>query len=312
MSKITVIGAGNVGATAAQRVVEKNLADTVLVDIVPGIPQGKALDIYQSAPIEGFDKKIIGTNDFSQIDGSDIVIITAGIPRKPGMSREDLLKTNAEVIISVVNHIKKYAPDSIIITVTNPLDIMTQLAQKVSGFPHNRVLGMAGILDSARFRAFIAMETKAPVSDIEAMVLGGHGDAMVPLPEYTTVKGKPISEVLPKDIVEKLIQRTRDGGAEIVAFLKTGSAFYAPSSGAVQMAESILLDQNKILPCSVYLQGQYGLNNVYIGVPAKLGKTGVKEIIELKINQEQSDALKYSADIVKENYTTALRLTSLS
>ena len=300
MTKISVIGAGNVGSETARRCAEKNLGEVVLVDIIDGIPQGKALDILESAPVEGFTCKITGTNDYSQIKDSDIVVVTAGLARKPGMTREDLVIKNAQIIRSIASNIKKHAPSSIVLVVTNPLDVMTQLMQKETGFDSKKVIGMAGILDSARFSSFIWLETGVSPDKIAAMVLGGHGDAMVPLPKYTKINGKPISEVLPKEKVEALIQRTRDGGAEIVSLLKTGSAYYAPSASVVSMVEAIIKDSKKILPCSAYLDGQYCLAGVYIGVPVKLGKTGVEEIIELELSDLEGDALNKSAQVVKD------------
>lgn len=299
--KVTVIGAGNVGTTAAQRIVEKNLADVVLIDVVEGMPQGKALDIIESAPVEGFSASIIGTNNYEDTAGSDIIVITAGLARKPGMTREDLLNKNAEIIKGVVQNSIKYSKDAIIIVVTNPLDIMTQLAQKVSGFPSHRVIGMAGILDSARYRYFIAEALNTSPSQVQAMVLGGHGDSMVPMPRFSTVNGIPISELLPADKIEAINNRTRNGGAEIVALLKTGSAYYAPSASTVEMVQSILLNENKILPCSVLLNGQYQLNNVYCGVPVRLSAKGVESVIELDLTQDELSALKASAAIVAEN-----------
>ncbi|MBU0672958.1 MAG: malate dehydrogenase [Candidatus Margulisbacteria bacterium] len=299
--KITVIGAGNVGATTALRIAEKELGDVVLLDIVEGLPQGLGLDLYESSPISGFDSKIIGTNDYQDTKGSDVVVVTAGLARKPGMSREDLLQKNAAIIKSVVQQTAKYSPDSIIIIVTNPLDIMTQLAKKISGFPKNRVLGMAGVLDSGRMRSFIAEALNISVKDVSAMVLGGHGDAMVPLPRYTCVSGKPITDLLPADKISAIVERTRKGGAEIVNLLKTGSAYYAPSAAAAQMVEAIIKDKKVVLPCAAYLEGEYGLKDVYIGVPAKLGSNGIEEIIELKLSAAELSALKKSADVVKEN-----------
>lgn len=299
--KVSVIGAGFVGATVAQRVAERELADVTLVDIIEGIPQGKALDMSESAPIEGFDSLVTGSNDYKDISGSSIVVVTAGLARKPGMTREDLLLKNAEIIKGVAVNIKKFAPDSMILMVTNPLDIMAQLAFKVSGFPANRVFGMAGMLDSARFRTFVAMELGVSVEDTDAMVLGGHGDAMVPLPRYTTVSGIPITELLSKEKIEALAARTRDGGAEIVKYLKTGSAYYAPASGVAEMVESVLKDKKRVMPCAAYLTGQYGLKDVYIGVPIKLGAGGVEEIIELKLTEDERKALHASARVVKEN-----------
>lgn len=299
--KVTVVGAGFVGATCARRIVEKDLADCVLVDIVEGLPQGKALDLMESAPVEGFSAKILGTNDYADTAGSDVVVITAGIPRKPGMSRDDLQATNVGIVRGIVEEIIKYSPDTILIIVTNPLDVISSMAQKVSGFDHKRVIGMAGILDTARYRYFIAEALSVSPREVEAMVLGGHGDAMVPLPQYSTVNGTPITELLPEDKIEAINERTKKGGAEIVGLLKTGSAYYAPSSSAVEMVESILKGDNKILPCSVYLSGEYGLSDVYCGVPVKLSGCGVEEIIEIEITEDQIAALKRSADMVKEN-----------
>ncbi len=300
MKKISVIGAGNVGAETARRIVEKNLADVVLVDILDGMPQGKALDILQSGPVEGFSSKITGTNDYADIAGSDIVIVTAGLARKPGMTREDLVIKNGQIITAVSQHIKRYAPKSIVIIVTNPLDVMTQLAWKVTGFAHEKVIGMAGILDTARIITFLSMETGVEASKIEAIVLGGHGDAMVPLTQYIKIDGKPIEEVLSKEQIEAIIQRTCDGGAEIVKLLKSGSAYYAPSSSAVQMAEAIIKDKKSVLPCAVYLTGQYDLIDVFIGVPAKLGSSGVLEILELKLTEDEKHKLHKSARVIKD------------
>ena len=300
MKKVSVIGSGNVGATTALMIVEQELADVVLLDIIEGIPQGKGLDMAESAPINGFDSKVYGTNDYAEIRGSDIVIVTAGLPRKPGMSRLDLLKSNAKIIGEISQNIAKYAPASVVIMVTNPVDIMTYHAWKITGFPKNRVVGQAGVLDSARFATFIAMELDISVEDISAMVLGGHGDEMVPLPRYTTVSGIPITELLPAEIIEKLIERTRKGGAEIVDLLKTGSAFYAPASAVTQMVEAILKDKKRIMPCSAYLNGEYGIYDVYVGVPVKLGINGVEEIIELKLTDVERELLQNSAKVYKE------------
>lgn len=304
MKKITVIGAGHVGSTTAQRIAEKALGDVVLLDIVEGLPQGLALDILQSGPVESFTGSVIGTNDYKDTKDSDIVVITAGLARKPGMTREDLLIKNAEIIKSVVEQTVAQSPNAILVLVTNPLDIMTQLAKEVSGFPKERVVGMAGILDTSRYRTFISLETGVNAKDIEALVLGGHGDSMVPLPSYTKVSGKPISEVLPADKVEALVERTRKGGAEIVAHLKTGSAYYAPSSSAVQMVEAIVKDTKDTLPCSAYLEGEYDLSDVYVGVPVKLGAKGIEEIVKIDLTNEESTALKNSAEVVKKNFET--------
>ena len=298
--KVTVIGAGNVGATAAQRLAEKELCDVVLIDIIEGVPQGKALDLAEAAPIEKHDAHLTGANAYDASADSDIVIITAGIPRKPGMSRDDLISTNAGIVKTVTQQVTALSPDSILIIVSNPLDAMCHVAHQVSGFPKERVLGMAGVLDSARFRAFISMELNVSVENTHAFVLGGHGDTMVPLPRYSSVAGIPITELLSKDRVDALVDRTRNGGAEIVGLLKTGSAYYAPASAAVEMAESILKDKKKILPCAVYLEGEYGINDLFIGVPVKLGAGGAEEIIEIKLTEEENAALQKSADAVQE------------
>jgi malate dehydrogenase len=297
--KVTIVGAGNVGATAAQRIVDKELADVVLVDIVQGVPQGKALDLAESAPIEGYDCRLVGSNDYRETVNSDLVVITAGIPRKPGMSRDDLLRTNYGIVKGVTEQVVKNSPNSILILVSNPLDAMVQTAYKVSGFPKNRVIGMAGVLDSARFRTFLAMELKVSVENIHAFVLGGHGDTMVPLPRYATVSGIPVTELLPKETIERLVQRTRDGGKEIVDLLNT-SAWYAPSSAIVEMVDAILNDRKKILPCAAFLEGEYGINGLYVGVPAKLGAKGIEQIIEITLTLEERSALQKSAAAVKE------------
>jgi len=298
--KVTVIGAGNVGATAAQRLAEKELCDVVLVDIIEGLPQGKALDLAEAAPIEKHDARLIGSNDYAASANSDIVIITAGIPRKPGMSRDDLLNINAGIMDNVTKEVAKLSPDAVIIVVSNPLDAMCHVAYETSGFPKNRVIGMAGVLDSARFRSFIALELNVSVENTTAFVLGGHGDTMVPLPRYSTVAGIPITELMPKERIDSLVERTANGGAEIVGLLKTGSAFYAPASAAVEMAESILKDKKKILPCAAYLEGEYGFNELFIGVPVKLGANGVEEVIEITLTAEEKSALEKSADAVRE------------
>ena len=298
--KVTVIGAGNVGATAAQRLAEKQLCDVVLVDIVEGVPQGKSLDLVEAAAIEKHDSHLIGANDYEDTAGSDIVIITAGIPRKPGMSRDDLISTNAGIVKSVTEEVAARSPESILIVVSNPLDAMCHVAFDACGFPKERVMGMAGVLDSARFRAFISMEMNVSVENTHAFVLGGHGDTMVPLPRYSTVAGIPITELLSEDRIEALVDRTRNGGAEIVGLLKTGSAYYAPASAAVEMAESILKDKKKILPCAAYLQGEYGIQDLFIGVPVKLGAKGVEEIIEITLTDEEKQALQKSAAAVQE------------
>jgi malate dehydrogenase len=298
--KITVVGAGNVGATTAQRLAEKELCDVVLVDIVEGVPQGKALDLTEAAPVEKHDAHLIGANDYEDSTGSDIVIITAGIPRKPGMSRDDLIGTNANIVKSVTKEIAARSPEAILIIVSNPLDAMCHVAYEASGFPKNRVMGMAGVLDSARFRAFISMELDVSVENTHAFVLGGHGDTMVPLPRYSTVAGVPITELMPADRIEALVDRTRNGGAEIVSLLKTGSAYYAPASSAVEMAASILKDKKKILPCAALLQGEYGYQDLFIGVPVKLGASGIEDIIEIKLTEEERAALDKSAAAVEE------------
>lgn len=298
--KVTVVGAGNVGATAAHWIAAKELADVVLVDIVEGTPQGKSLDLAQAAPIDGFDVKLIGTNSYEDTANSDVVIITAGLPRKPGMSRDDLLKTNSDIVGQVTDQIAKYSPNAFIIVVSNPLDAMAQVAFRRSGFPKNRVLGMAGVLDSARMRCFLAEALNVSVENVTAFVLGGHGDTMVPLPRYSTCAGIPVTELLPKEQLDAIIARTAGGGAEIVGLLKTGSAFYAPSLGAVEMAEAILKDKKKILPCAVFLEGEYGINGLFVGVPVKLGKNGVEQIIEINLTNDERAALQKSAGAVQE------------
>jgi malate dehydrogenase len=298
--KVTVIGAGNVGATAAQRLAEKELCDVVLVDIIEGVPQGKTLDLAQAAPIEKHDAHLLGANTYDATAGSHIVIITAGIPRKPGMSRDDLLSTNAGIVKKVTQEVASRSPQAILIIVSNPLDAMCHVAHEASGFPKQRVIGMAGVLDSARFRAFIAMELNVSVESTHAFVLGGHGDTMVPLPRYSTVAGIPITELMTPERIAALVQRTRNGGAEIVGLLKTASAFYAPSSAAVEMAESILKDKKKILPCAAYLEGEYGIRDLFIGVPVKLGAKGVEQVIEIKLTPEENAALQKSAAAVQE------------
>lgn len=298
--KVTVVGAGNVGATTAQRLAEKELCDVVLVDIVDGLPQGKALDLAEAAPIEVHDARIVGSNGYEESAGSDIVIITAGIARKPGMSRDDLIGTNAGIVGKVTREISSRSPDAILIVVSNPLDAMCHVALEASGFPRHRVIGMAGVLDSARFRTFIAMELDVSVENTHAFVLGGHGDTMVPLPRYSTVAGIPITELLSRERIEALVKRTATGGAEIVSLLKTGSAYYAPSAAAVEMAEAILKDKKKILPCAAYLQGEYGIQGLFVGVPVKLGAKGVEKIIEITLTGEEKAALHKSADAVQE------------
>ena len=298
--KITVVGAGNVGATAAQRIVEKELADVVLVDIVEGLAQGKALDMMQSAATEGFDVSIIGSENYDQTSNSDVIIVTAGIARKPGMSRDDLLATNANIVTSVVEQTVDKSPDAIYVIVSNPLDAMTFLAWNKSGLPAERVVGMAGVLDSSRYACFIAEEANCSIKDVRPMVLGGHGDSMVPVPEYSTINGIQIDQILSEDAIEKINERTKHGGAEIVKYLKTGSAFYAPSASAVAMAEAIILDSNRLLPACAYCSGEYGLENVYCGVPVILNKNGVSKIVELKLRSESQEALSKSANDVKE------------
>ena len=301
MAKVTVVGAGFVGATVAQYVADQDLADVVIVDVIEGMPQGKSLDLSQAATLTCHDRKLIGSNSYADSKASDIVVITAGIARKPGMSREDLLKTNASIVQTVAKEAIKLSPEAIFIVVTNPLDVMTHLTWKTTKLPTSRVMGMAGVLDSARFQAFIAMELGLSNEDIKCMVLGGHGDLMVPLPRFSSVNGVPITELLPKDKIEALVKRTRDGGAEIVALLKSGSAFYAPGAAVTHMVEAILKDKHRLLPCAVYAQGEYGLKDVYVGLPAVLSRQGVQKIVELKLSPEESAALKKSADSIKEN-----------
>jgi malate dehydrogenase len=298
--KVTIVGAGNVGATAAHWIASKELADVVLVDINEGIPQGKALDLMQAMPIEKRDCTITGANDYTDTANSDVVVITAGIPRKPGMSRDDLLNTNFGIMSKVVGEVVKHSPNSIIIVVSNPLDAMAQAAFKQSGFPRERVIGMAGVLDSARGRTFIAMELNVSVENVTAFVLGGHGDTMVPLSRYSTMAGIPITELIEPTRLKELETRTANGGAEIVKFLKTGSAYYAPSAAAVEMVEAILKDKKKILPCAAYLEGEYGISGLYVGVPCKLGAKGIEQIIQIKLTPEEQTALQKSADSVKE------------
>ena len=301
VNKITVVGAGNVGATTAQRVAEKELARTVvMVDVVEGIPQGKGLDQWQSAPVEGFDSRLIGTNGYDETAGSDIVIITAGIARKPGMSRDDLLNTNAGIVKQVAEQVKATSPNAIIIVVSNPLDVMCYVAKEVTGFPRERVLGMAGVLDTARYRAFLAEALDVSVRDIQAMVLGGHGDTMVPLISYTSVSGIPVTQLMDKGKLDAIVDRTRNGGAEIVKHLKTGSAYYAPSAGAVQMAEAIVNDQKRILPCAAWLEGEYGMKGLFLGVPCKLGRKGLEKVIEVELTADERAALQKSAEAVRE------------
>jgi malate dehydrogenase len=299
-SKVTIVGAGNVGASCAQRIGEKGYADVILVDIIEGIPQGKALDILQCGPIINFDSNIVGANSYEETANSDIVVITSGVPRKPGMSRDDLLLTNMNIIKKTTEDVVRYSPNCIIIMVTNPLDAMTQLALHISKFPRNRVFGQSGVLDTTRFRSFLAAELDVSVEDVFACVLGGHGDNMVLIPRLCTVGGIPITELLPPETIDRIVQRTVKGGGEIVALLKIGSAFYAPSAAVAQMVEAIILDKKKILPCAVYLDGEYGLKGVVAGVPVKLGKNGVEQIIEIKLTPEETTALEKSADSVRE------------
>jgi malate dehydrogenase len=298
--KITVVGAGNVGASVAQYAVDKELGDVVLVDVIDGIPQGKALDLLQAGPIHRYDSMVTGSNGYDETANSDVVVITAGQARKPGMTRDDLLFKNAEIVGSVVEQIVARSRDAILVLVTNPLDAMVQLAWKKSGFPAKRVVGMAGVLDSARFRTFIARELNVSVENVTAFVLGGHGDTMVPLPRYSTVAGIPITDLLPKEKIDALVTRTANGGAEIVNYLKTGSAYYAPAASAVEMVEAILKDKKKILPCAAYLEGQYGTTGLYVGVPVKLGRSGVEQIIEIKLTPDEQAAFNKSAAAVRE------------
>ncbi|HEX5385458.1 MAG TPA: malate dehydrogenase [Gemmatimonadales bacterium] len=305
LEKIAVVGAGNVGATAAQRVAEKSLARTVvMIDVIEGVPQGKALDQWQSAPIEGFDTRVAGGQTYDAAAGAELFIVTAGIARKPGMSRDDLVKTNAGIVRSVAEQIKRVAPSSIVIVVSNPLDVMCYVAMRATGFPRERVIGMAGVLDTARYRMFLAEALDVSVEDIQAMVLGGHGDTMVPLVSYTTVSGIPVSQLLPKTKLDAIVDRTRNGGAEIVAFLKTGSAYYAPSAAAVQMVEAIALDKRRILPCAAWLQGEYGLRDVFCGVPCKLGRRGLEQVIEVTLTEAERAALFKSAEAVRSTQAT--------
>ncbi|NJL46900.1 MAG: malate dehydrogenase [Leptolyngbyaceae cyanobacterium SM2_5_2] len=306
LSQVTVVGAGNVGSSLAQRIIERDLANVVLVDIVEGRPQGVALDLMQSRGCEGHNRTIVGTNNYADTADSDIVVITAGLPRRPGMSRDDLMQVNGKIVIDTVQQALKYSPHACVIIVTNPLDVMTYLAWKVSGLPPNRVMGMAGVLDSARFQTFIAMELGIPPGDVSAMVLGGHGDLMVPLPKYSTVSGIPVTELIPEHRLRALIERTRNGGAEIVQLLKQGGAYYAPASATGVMVESILLGQSRILPIAAYLNGEYGLEDLYLGVPCRLGKPGIEEIVELTLTAEEKAALQRSAESVKSAVKTAL------
>src|SRR5947199_7129842 len=299
-SKITVVGAGFVGSTLVQRLAERDYADIVMHDIVPNMPQGKALDMLEAGPVLGYDSLVTGTNDYADTANSDIVVITSGFPRKPGMSRDDLVKKNQEVVSQVTEQVVKHSPHCIIIMVTNPLDAMAQLAFHISGFPRERVIGMAGVLDTARFRTFIAQELNVSVRDVQAYVLGGHGDTMVPLARMCTVAGVPIAQLMPAERIEQIVQRTRDGGAEIVKLLGTGSAYFAPSASVLQMVDSILLDKKMIMPCAVYLQGEYGIQNLFVGVPTKLGAKGAEQVIEVELDEGERAQLQKSADAVKE------------
>ena len=306
--KITVVGAGNVGGTTAQRLAEKDAYDVVLVDIVEGVPQGKALDISQAGPVCGYSTRVVGTNGYDETAGSSVAVITSGIPRKPGMSREELLATNAKIVKSVVTELVSRSPDIILILVTNPLDAMVHVARRVTGLPKSRVLGMAGVLDSARMRTFIAAELGVPGPDVEAMVLGGHGDTMVPLPRYTTVKGRPVAELMAKERLDAIVKRTREGGAEIVGLLKTGSAFYAPSASAVAMVEAIMKDQKRVLPTAVLCEGEYGLKGVVVGVPVKIGRGGAEQVMEYELTADERAALEVSANAVRDLCATVDRL----
>ncbi len=301
LNKIAVVGAGNVGATAAQRLAEKELARTVvLVDVIEGVPQGKGLDQWESAPIEGFDTRVVGANDYAPAAGSELVVVTAGIARKPGMSRDDLVRTNADIVQQVSQQIRQHCPDAIVVVVSNPLDVMCWVTKQVTGFPRERVFGMAGVLDTARYRAFLAEALDVSVEDIQAMVLGGHGDTMVPLVSYTTVSGIPVTQLLDKATLDRIVERTRNGGAEIVSYLKTGSAYYAPSAAVTQMVEAIAHDKKRLLPCAAWVQGEYGISGVYLGVPCKLGRNGVEQIVEVKLSADEQAALTKSAQAVKE------------
>jgi malate dehydrogenase len=301
VNKITVVGGGNVGATAAQGLARKNLArEVVIIDIVDGLPQGKGLDQWESAPIEGFDTRVVGTNSYDDTAGSELVVVTAGIARKPGMSREDLLNTNAGIVRQVSEQVARTSPDAIVIMVSNPLDVMAHVCKQTTGFPRERVIGMAGVLDTARYRSFIALELGVSVEDIQSLVLGGHGDTMVPLASYTTISGIPLTHFLPQERIDKLVDRARTGGAEIVGLLKTGSAYYAPAAASVQMVEAIVLDKKRILPCSAWLQGEYGLEGLFLGVPCKLGRAGLEQVIEVTLTDAEQAALRKSADAVRE------------
>jgi malate dehydrogenase len=308
LNKITVVGAGNVGATTAQRLTERELArSVVLVDVIEGVPQGKALDQWESAPIERFDTRVIGANDYRPAAGSELVVVTAGIARKPGMSRDDLVRTNADIVKQVSQQIQQHCPDAIVVVVSNPLDVMCWVTKQVTGFPRERVIGMAGVLDTARYRAFLAEALDVSVEDIQAMVLGGHGDTMVPLVSYTTVSGIPIAQLLDQATLDKIVKRTREGGAEIVSYLKTGSAYYAPSAAVTQMVEAIVRDKRRILPCAAWVQGEYGVSGIFLGVPCKLGRKGLEKILEVKLSPDEAAALKQSAAAVQETMA-AVRL----
>jgi malate dehydrogenase len=298
-AKVTIVGAGNVGATAAHWIAAKELADVVLIDVAEGIPQGKALDLLESGPVEGFDLRITGTNDYAATENSDVVVITAGLPRKPGMSRDDLLKTNANIVTQVTQNIVKYSPKSILIVVSNPLDAMAYVAKKVSGFPRERVIGMAGVLDTARFKTFVAEAAGVSVEDVHGFVYGGHGDTMVPMTRYCSIAGVPLEKFLSQVKIDEIVKRAQNGGIEIVNFLKTGSAFYAPASSVVAMVESIVRDKKRILPCAVWLEGEYGIKNLFIGVLAKLGTNGMEKVIEIDLNETEKTLLKKSADAVQ-------------
>lgn len=298
--KVTVVGAGHVGATLAQRIAETQLADVVMVDVTEGVPQGKGLDLMEAGPVLGYDSKVTGTNDYDETAGSDIIVITAGLARKPGMSRDDLLAANGDIVKKVARETGKRSPQAVMIVVTNPMDVMAYVAMKACGFPRERVIGMGGVLDSARFRAFIAMELGVSVENIHAFVLGGHGDTMVPLPRYSSVAGIPITELMSKETIARLIDRTRNGGAEIVALLKTGSAYYAPSAATLEMVEAVLLDKKKILPCSAYLDGEYGVQGMFSGVPVKLGEKGVEQVVEIKLSADEKAAFMKSVDAVRQ------------
>lgn len=306
-NKVTIVGAGNVGATCAHWIASKELADVVLVDIVEGMPQGKALDLLQAGPVEGFDLHIVGTNGYEETKGSDVVVITSGVPRKPGMSRDDLLSTNKKIVGDVSTQVAKHSPDAIVIVVSNPLDAMCHVAYHVTKFPRERVLGMAGVLDTARYKTFIAMELGVSVEDVHGMVLGGHGDTMVPLPRHTSVGGIPLTELLPKEKIDAIVKRTANGGAEIVSLLKTGSAYYAPAASVVAMVESILKDKKRVLPCAALLRGEYGYENLFIGVPCVLGARGLEKVVEMKLDEHEKKLLDHSANAVRD-LVAALKL----